>query len=913
MRLENESLNVGDLSLLGVSGITDNTSNIAQLNNVLTDATIDEGRDTTQLQNIGNTLIKLNSGSDLNQAEFTLLGLDNLSSEDVEDLNMALVNTNSLDLGDAPTSNLQTILDSLNRFDNGKTISLTDLSNIGVTGVGGLNQPSLATLNAELNGKENTDDIQTLVNTLQNREDVLMRLENESLNVGDLSLLGVTGVTENTSNIAQLNNVLTDITIDEGRDTTQLQNIANTLIKLNSGSDLSQAEFTLLGLDNLESEDVADLNMALANTNSLDLGDAPTTNLQTILDSLNRFDNLESISLTDLSNIGVTGIGGLNQPSLATLNSELNGKENTNDIQTLVNTLKNREDALIRLESEALNIGDLSLLGISGITDNTSNIAQLNNVLSDTTIDEGRDTIQLQNIADALIKLNNGSDLNQAEFTLLGLDNLESEDVADLNMALANTNSLALGDTPTTNLQTILDSLNRFDDRATVSLTDLSNIGVTGIGGLNQPSLATLNSELNGKENTNDIQNVVNNLTIQDSITRLSAENLILGDLSALGITGLNDNAENIARINNILEDSDVAMGSDVFQLQAMVDVIIKIDAKDGESTAPDITQEEWQLIGLNNVSSPDSTELNIALENINSLDLGIMPLTNLQHIEDSLNALDQVKYGNSTGVDLSDLTNIGVIGVGGGGDEPTLEAVNAVLYDDDVFADHTNSVQEVVDALNILNQSDGDLNSEINVSEMETLGIIATNNGYSNDEETYINYRINENFVAGGDGIYSNDLVELQSLVDMVDGRTIHIGEPTDDTYTYINGELYDAVDGNDTLNITSGTVVDLSAIHDIETIVLNSNGGSNDTNLGSEENRINIKDVLDITDGESTLVINDNDVNNNTVERVYLDASEFSTDGMRYSSSIGAYHVYTANDDSGVSIRIEEHILVE
>jgi hypothetical protein len=586
----------------------------------------------------------------------------------------------------------------------------------------------------------------------------------------------------------------------------------------------------------------------------------------------------------------------------------------TSTIGTTVQRIESqlKEESLQREEEASLIVGDLTLLDIKEIPDTVTNITQINNVLSDPTIDEGRDTTQLQNIANTLVRLKSGEELNQTEFSLLGLDNLSSEDVADLNMALANPNSLAVGNEPTTNLQTILDSLNRLDNAESISLTDLSNIGVTGVGGVNQPSIETLNLELNGEENTNEVQRVVDNLT-QNSLIRLSEESLITGDLTDLGIIGLEDNADNIAQINNILEDSDVNIGSDIAQLQIIVDVLIKINEKDGDSLASDITQDEWQFIGLNNLSTPDANELNIALGNVNSLDLGNLPLENLQRIGDSLNALDEVKYGNSTGVTLTDLSNIGVIGIDGGGDEPTLEAVNAVLYDNDVSADETNSIQEVVDALYVLNQSDGDSSRGINSLGLETLGIIATDNGYSSDEEEYINYRIDENFIADGDGIYSNDLTELQALVDSVDGRTIHIGETTDDTYTYATNELYDALDGYDTLNITAGTSIDLSAIHDIEVIILNSNNESSDTNFGSEIDRITVKDVLDITDGSNTLVINNNDNDNNSVERVYIDASEFSTDGTIYSDPNGAYHIYTANDASGVSIEIEENIIVE
>jgi hypothetical protein len=476
-------------------------------------------------------------------------------------------------------------------------------------------------------------------------------------------------------------------------------------------------------------------------------------------------------------------------------------------------------------------------------------------------------------------------------------------------MAISDVDSLALGNTPNTNLQLILDSLNLLDVGSDISLTDLANIGVTGVGGTEEITLATLNAELNGEENTNDVQVLVDALQATDNSTsRLETESLTAGDLATLGIIGLDDNSVNIERINNILEDADVSIGSDTVALQALVDVLIKIDDKDGNSSATDITQEEWQLIGLNNVSSPDANELNIALANSNSLDLGTTPLSNLQTIVDSLNALDEVKYGRITGVTLTDLTNIGVTGVGGV-DEPTLEAVNAVLYDNDVSADHTNSVQDVVDAINALNESDGTWSIDINESDLDTLGITAPDGIFSSNELEYMNYRIGENTPYGsGDGNYINDTVELQALIDTIDGQTISIGSIGDDTYTYVANELYDAVDGYDTLNVLGGTIIDLTAIHDIEEIVLNSDASANDSSLGFEFDEISVADVLDITDGSGFLTIREND--GDGVERVYLDTTEFETDGEL--DADGDY-AYVALDGSGVTIYIAEQIVVD
>jgi hypothetical protein len=140
-----------------------------------------------------------------------------------------------------------------------------------------------------------------------------------------------------------------------------------------------------------------------------------------------------------------------------------------------------------------------------------------------------------------------------------------------------------------------------------------------------------------------------------------------------------------------------------------------------------------------------------------------------------------------------------------------------------------------------------------------------------------------------------------------------MYLGSEYNDSFEYDVTTVYDGREGEDTLNIKAGTSVDLSAIHNIETIVLNSDNESSDTKFGNDYDRITIRDVLDITDGSTTLVINNNNNGSDSIERVYIDASEFITDEMIYSTPSGAYHVYTATDGSGVTIKIEENILVE
>jgi hypothetical protein len=233
--------------------------------------------------------------------------------------------------------------------------------------------------------------------------------------------------------------------------------------------------------------------------------------------------------------------------------------------------------ALVRLEDEALVRGDLNTLEIDGFTDTEDNINQLNDVLVN--INQSIDVNLLQNIANTLLKLSLSRNLSVVDFRLLGLKNLSEEDVNDLNIALKNPNSLALGDSPSSNLQIILDSLNAIDSlnsgvTTSIRLNDLSNIGVVGVEGMGSiskigtnlnPTLEDVTEALKNSmaDDTNTIQAVVNDLQLKvDVFIRLEQGVLIVGDLTLLGIGGLSDNSGNIARVNSTLLDSDVSKES---------------------------------------------------------------------------------------------------------------------------------------------------------------------------------------------------------------------------------------------------------------------------------------------------------------------------------------------------------------
>jgi hypothetical protein len=316
------------------------------------------------------------------QSEFIQLGLNGLSSEDVQDLNSVLEQGKSLSMGENPTASLQIIFDSLKSFDNG-SVTLSDLSTIGVEGIGGENQPSLETFNNALNGEDNPTDVQNLINQLQQHEELLIRLEQGLLIVGDLTLLGIGGLSDNSGNIARVNSTLLDSDVSIGRDVSQLESISSAIASVMEkegdvdAPDVTQSAFIQLGLNGLSSEDVEDLNSVLEQGKSLSMGENPTASLQIIVDSLNAFDN-ESVTLSDLTTIGVEGIGGENQPSLETFNHALNGEDNPTDIQNLINQLQQHEELLLRLEQGVLIVGDLTLLGIGGLSDNSGNISRVN-------------------------------------------------------------------------------------------------------------------------------------------------------------------------------------------------------------------------------------------------------------------------------------------------------------------------------------------------------------------------------------------------------------------------------------------------------------------------------------------------------------------------------------------------------
>jgi hypothetical protein len=164
-------------------------------------------------------------------------------------------------------------------------------------------------------------------------------------------------------------------------------------------TDVTEAQFIDLGLDNLTTEDVIDLNIALGDIDSLALGTTPNTNLQIILDSLNALD-AKSVTLTVLSNIGVSVVIGV---SITAINNVLNDTEvsvdDTNGVQAIV-------DALGRLNAGILAGTDLVTLGI---TTGSTNLVHINEALNDTDTNTVNNVSLLQNIATAVENLLNDS------------------------------------------------------------------------------------------------------------------------------------------------------------------------------------------------------------------------------------------------------------------------------------------------------------------------------------------------------------------------------------------------------------------------------------------------------------------------------------------------------------------------
>ena len=75
---------------------------------------------------------------------------------------------------------------------------------------------------------------------------------------------------------------------------------------------------------------------------------------------------------------------------------------------------------------------------------------------------------------------------------------------------------------------------------------------------------------------------ILHEVATLNTLIRMEKGGLELGDLGTLGITGFNDTAENIARLNNVLADTSNNEGRDTEQLQAIVDALVKVMAKSG-------------------------------------------------------------------------------------------------------------------------------------------------------------------------------------------------------------------------------------------------------------------------------------------------------------------------------------------
>ena len=317
-----------------------------------------------------------------------------------------------------------------------------------------------------------------------------------------------------------------------------------------------------------------------------------------------------------------------------------------------------------------------------------------------------------------------------------------------------------------------------------------------------------------------------------------------------------------------------------------------------------DIDREGISISTINNSIQNSSLSFgdNDAIGNLNKL---IDTLVKLRTID-----------GNSSGLDLS-ADELAILGLDGSHSADKIDAINDVIRDPDSISLSTtgggivSNLRSIEDTISKLNSKNGDANSsDLNSNDLSILGVKATNDSsFSSDELEYINNRIAENSkISKGDGDYKNDVAQLQNLINEIDGKTIEIGTTNDDSWNYVVDRLYDGLgeSGSDVINVKSGISVNLSNIHNIEKIVLDSDNGTNNTTLGSSSDKINVQDVIDITDKGNTLTIDNGDSDNDTIEKVYVDTTEFINN-----SNSGGYNIY--DNGNGVVLKIEDTIIVD
>jgi hypothetical protein len=675
-----------------------------------------------------------------------------------------------------------------NNTANGTTVATAaQYDALGITGMGGTGQPTVAMINSVLNdldiGSTQTETaakVQAIVNAYQailDSTDGVANNDSDNPTQTQYSTVGVNGV-----DTAQEESLLGDVLDTASRDGTntdasavdsvaKIQALA-TAVQAVMNANASKAQLDALGVTGVTDANLTSILAALdAATDTSELN--TLANVQTVVtDAVNALSAISTAAQNNTANgttvataaqydaLGITGMGGTGQPTVAMINSVLNDldigstqTETAAKVQAIVNAYQailDSTDGVANNDSDNPTQTQYSTVGVNGV-DTAQEESLLGDVL-DTASRDGTNTdasavdsvAKIQALATAVQAVMNAN-ASKAQLDALGVTGVTDANLTSILAALdAATDTSELN--TLANVQTVVtDAVNALSAISTAAQNNTANgttvataaqydaLGITGMGGTGQPTVAMINSVLNDldigstqTETAAKVQAIVNAyqaiLDSTDGVANNDSDNPTQTQYSTVGVNGV-DTAQEESLLGDVL---DTASRDGTNTDASAVDSVAKIQALATAVQAvmnANASKAQLDALGVTGVTDANLTSILAALDAATDTS-ELNTLANVQTVvTDAVNALSAISTAaqnntanGTTVATAAQYDALGITGMGGTG-QPTVAMINSVLNDLDIGSTQTETaakVQAIVNAYQaILDSTDGVANND--------------------------------------------------------------------------------------------------------------------------------------------------------------------------------------------------------
>jgi hypothetical protein len=567
-----------------------------------------------------------------------------------------------------------------NNTANGTTVATAaQYDALGITGMGGTGQPTVAMINSVLNdldiGSTQTETaakVQAIVNAYQailQSTDGVANNDSDNPTQTQYSTVGVNGV-----DTAQEESLLGDVLDTASRDGTntdasavdsvaKIQALA-TAVQAVMNANASKAQLDALGVTGVTDANLTSILAALdAATDTSELN--TLANVQTVVtDAVNALSAISTAAQNNTANgttvataaqydaLGITGMGGTGQPTVAMINSVLNDldigstqTETAAKVQAIVNAYQailDSTDGVANNDSDNPTQTQYSTVGVNGV-DTAQEESLLGDVL-DTASRDGTNTdasavdsvAKIQALATAVQAVMNAN-ASKAQLDALGVTGVTDANLTSILAALdAATDTSELN--TLANVQTVVtDAVNALSAISTAAQNNTANgttvataaqydaLGITGMGGTGQPTVAMINSVLNDldigstqTETAAKVQAIVNAyqaiLQSTDGVANNDSDNPTQTQYSTVGVNGV-DTAQEESLLGDVL---DTASRDGTNTDASAVDSVAKIQALATAVQAvmnANASKAQLDALGVTGVTDANLTSILAALD----------------------------------------------------------------------------------------------------------------------------------------------------------------------------------------------------------------------------------------------------------------------------------------------------------